>query len=961
MDERVIKVEGFKIVEDQYTQDRTKFYEGILAQGNGYFHVRGNFEEGLVDAPQDEIYTRTMKSVTTEVQRHPLSKAGTFLPLVMGEHPFLGEVIVNLPFFMSIKITADNEKLDMSHCEIRNYRRVLDMKTGEMSRSFSWVTAKGSVLKVMFSRFASLKDKHVFAQKVILEPEKGNPCIRIESSIDGAVTTNGYYHFTEIESAITDGVMEMNLKTDMSEHVSIMSKHSIQAKEAVCLETSSNKVISTVYDMILQERTELVKYTSLGCSRDKCEDYVKDVKTSLVEATQYTYEELLAASSNIWKERWTDADIRIRGCRKLQEGIRFSIYHLLRCSAKVEDRIQICAKGFAGEAYYGRYFWDTEMYMLPFYLHTDPLSARSLVGYRYNTLAGAKENAMRYNSRGARYPWHSGVTGTEQCSLWEYADNEVHINADVPFGILHYYHATGDEKFLFDKGIDVLLETAKFWIDRVDMDEKGIYHLLNVMGPDEYSPMTKDNGYTNYMVKYNLKALFEVLEIMKKKCTERYDELMEQTKTSASELKVLKEIAESLPVPYDKARDLYLQSADFEEYSIIDIEGIWKNKDRAFGHYVTQEKLYRSRCIKQADTIALMSIFPEEFTNYQVLTAYEYYKPFTTHDSSLSPAIYALAAHRLRLEKDTEELLNRALGVDMEFARKGAEDGIHIANCGAIWQIVVQGFMGMMPMNRSGKPIFRPQLPSFIEAIEATVIWRGKKYHVCVEGEQYKAQVIPSTMKGFLFDLDGVLTDTAEYHYLAWKQLADNLGLSFDRTINERLKGVSRRQSFEIILAENQAENHFSDKEINEQMELKNDYYKNLINQITPQDILPGILDFLKEAKAQNILLAVASASANAKTVLDGLGISSMFDYIADARKIKYTKPNPEVFTNCMEFLELEPWECVAFEDAAAGIQAIRSAGVTSVGIGESAKLEDPDIYLESTEMLTVAIIKELM
>lgn len=155
----------------------------------------------------------------------------------------------------------------------------------------------------------------------------------------------------------------------------------------------------------------------------------------------------------------------VEGCQKLQDSLRFSIYHLLRCGGKEEERIQVCAKGFAGEAYYGRYFWDSEMYLLPFYLYTDPLSAKSLIGYRYWTLEGAKQNAQRYHCRGARYPWQSGLTGTEQCSMWEYADNEVHITADVAFGVMHYYFASGDEKFLLIKGLKFCWKLQGFGVN----------------------------------------------------------------------------------------------------------------------------------------------------------------------------------------------------------------------------------------------------------------------------------------------------------------------------------------------------------------------------------------------------------------------------------------------------------------------------------------------------------------
>lgn len=968
---KFLNINNFEIREDGFNPDQNKYYEGVFAQGNGYFHVRGNFEEGLADAPQDELYVRTMKSVTTEIQRHKLSKQGTYLPLIMGQHPFLEEVIINLPFFMEMKITADGEDLDMICSSIRDYRRILNMRNGELRRSFIWVLKNGEQIRVSFSRFASQDNKRLFVQKTVIEPVKGEPKIRVNAGIDAGVTTNGYRHFTDMSIKAGENTAEVSVFTDKGESVMMKSRVEFQGIETECMPDTSRRKADLIYEGTLTRRTEFIKYTALGCSRDSGRDYRQEIYDCIAQSCLCSYEQLLERSEIIWDRRWETADIKIKGCQKLQDSLRFSIYHLLRCGTEKEDRIQICAKGFAGEAYYGRYFWDSEIYLMPFYLYTDPVSAGSLAGYRYNTLEGARENARRYHCRGARYPWQSGLTGTEQCSLWEYADNEIHITADVAFGILHYVLASGDCKFLFDKGAEVLVETARFWIDRADEDEKGGFHLLNVMGPDEYSPMTKDNGFTNYMVRFCLHAVLDVLAYMEKKRPGQYRRLVKRTGLTEEEIRRIRKIAGSLPVPYDSKRDLYLQSADFEDFAPINLDDVWEDKKRAFGHYISQEKIYRSRCIKQADTIALMSLFPGDFTDHQVKTAYEYYKPLTTHDSSLSPAVHALAANRLGYVDEVDTFLERTIAVDMDIERKGAEDGIHIANCGALWQMAVLGFLGMEPayiqeredgLCVPGKelPCFNPRIPSFIDQIEMTVLWAGKKYRVIAGKSKVSVRQLRERPRGFLFDLDGVLTDTAEYHYRAWKRLSDEMGLSFDRSINEFLKGVSRKRSFEIILEANHAQQRFSQKEKEQAVLRKNKYYKELIADVTPSDILPGIREFLDEAKKSGILLAVASASENAPAVLKGLGIESLFDYISDASAIPYTKPDPEVFIDCMEHLCLQPWECVGFEDAAAGIEAIKAARVTAVGIGKGTKKADPDLILDSTGELSIAKIEQL-
>lgn len=738
METRHIKIDGYRVIQEHCCAEENKLYEGIFAQGNGYLHVRGSFEEGLSDAPQNELYTRSMKSVTTEVQRHPLSKQGTFLPLIMGKHPFLEEVIINLPYFMDIVIYADGEKLDMLHSSISEYARVLDMKNGETTRSVQWKTRSGCLLQLKFRRFASAVNQHLFMQDVAVSLLEGNCQIKILSGIDADITTNGYNHFETIQVAPKENGLFCNVTTDVQEEVTMYSINQLLGSSLSQTFDQKERRCSTRYEgtLIQGSEVELVKYTVIGCSRDQEENQASKLWQEVCTAADQTYEKLLEQHSQIWMEKWDRSDIKIKGYPLLQDSIRFSIYHLLRCNNGSEERIQVCAKGFAGEAYYGRYFWDSEIFLLPFYIHTNPQAAKSLLAYRYHTLEGARENARRYHCSGARFPWQSGLTGTEQCSLWEYADNEVHVTADIAFGIMHYYQATKDWDFIREKGLEILLETAKFWVDRVDWDDDLSCHLINVMGPDEYSPMTRDNGFTNRMVIYHLTSSLDMLEQLKTNNPEQYDPLMKKLHMSEENLLEFQNIAQQLSIPYDTDRGLYLQSSDFEEYPAICLDDYWEDKNKAFGYYVTQEKIYRTRCIKQADTIALMTLFEDEFTNKEVETAYDYYKPLTTHDSSLSPAVHTLAANRIGRTDEVWEFVKKTIGVDLDIARQGAEDGIHIANCGALWQLIIQGFAGVKPAYIKSNLVIEPRLPEFIEEIEFPLCWQGKEYYVHVDHGQ---------------------------------------------------------------------------------------------------------------------------------------------------------------------------------------------------------------------------------
>lgn len=722
-----------KVNQNKITKSLNKTYEGLLAQGNGYFHVRGTFEEGLKDSEQNLLYMRNMESVTTEIPKHSLSKYGTYIPLIMGKHPELREVIINLPYFMDIKIIADNEPLDMLNSKISHFSRELNLASGELVRSLVWQTKTNCEIKLVYKRFASKADSRLFVQQVNCQVLKGSPEIIWESGIDAQVTTNGYKHEKSLDFEVSNNNISCNLTTDTNFNVYIRSLHKLESTLKIKENYDDQRCFISWEQP--SPRFSFIKLTGLATSRD-CEDPYNEVLKTLNNSIEHSYLHLLQASEKCWQKSWEQSRIIVYGNDEIQSKLDQAIYHLLRCNNGSEDRIQVCAKGFAGEAYYGRYFWDSEIYLLPFYLYTNPMAAKSLLMYRYHTLEGAKNNAKRYNAKGARYPWQSGLTGEEQCSLWEYSDNEIHITADIAYAIANYYNTTDDFDFLANYGLEVLIETARYWQYRVDYDEQGVPHLLNVMGPDEYSPMTKDNAYTNFLVAFHLDIVSKLANEVEKKDPALYQKVSDKTGYTKQEGADFAKLGRELPLPYDKERNLLLQCADFEEYGIIDIDDIWKDKSKPFGFFATQEKLYRSRCLKQADAVALMTLFPNSFTDEQVKTAYDYYKPLTVHDSSLSPAGHSLVAHRLNYANDTTSFLHKALAVDFTPENMGAEEGIHIANCGCIWQLFAFGFVGLSSGLFEKEMKIVPNLPKEIDKIQMPIYWKDSRYMLTVSNKE---------------------------------------------------------------------------------------------------------------------------------------------------------------------------------------------------------------------------------
>lgn len=725
-------LKNWMLEEEAFEAEKLKHYEGAFCQGNGYFSVRASFEEGINGVYQGERYDRKFKSVTTEVQQHVKSKWGTFVPIIMGQNPYLNQVIVNLPYFMGMTFLLNGEALDMELSDIYQYTRQLNLKNGVLTRSFEWLAKdKQCKLRFHFERFASMDQKHLFVQQVKIEVLEGEGRLCIKSGIDADVTTNGYNHFEAISSKILEKSIALECQTDLGHRV----------MELVQLKSDDIQFKS------YQSDTEIYYHSALSVK--KGQQYIFEKKSIILtdrdlepgnldaraaaymEAADLAYQSLYEKHCQIMASKWALADVKIKGNDKHQKAMRYSIYHLLRAINEQDYRQAICAKGFAGEAYYGRYFWDTEIFLLPFYIYTNPEAARQLLLYRYHTLEGAKKNARRYNCHGARYPWQSAVEGDEQCALWEYADNEVHITADIAYGLWHYFLATGDESFLFEYGAEILIETARFWCDRVDKNKDGSYDLINVMGPDEYSVSTLNNAFTNRMVKFNLQKAKECLALLAEKDPRKYAAFVEKMSISNEELSLFEDISEHLPVPFQKEQGYILQSEDFEQYADIDIQQIWKDKEKPFGFFVSQEKLYRSKCLKQADALALIMLFKSEFEQEIVQNTYAYYEPITTHDSSLSPVNHAIVASWIGNQPHLDKFVDYALALDYDSEKKGAEEGIHIANCGCLWQLVMMGIAQIDTAMQKPLPVAsQPLLPSSWEQIEFHMVWKNQHYRV---------------------------------------------------------------------------------------------------------------------------------------------------------------------------------------------------------------------------------------
>lgn len=738
------------VVEESFHLQDNLHWESVMALGTGYVTTRASIDEGFEDDDQSLEYDRIPGNVSLEKILTRKSRWGTYMPVIQGKHPFWRLGIVNLPYYLGFVVTVDGEKLNLEKSRFTGYCRWLDLKTATLYRTLQWSTSTGKNIRLMFKRYMNPEERFLCVQECTIEMESGSADVQIASYIDNNVRTNGFDKFSKrAEGTRSDGVIYSDITTNIGNRVVTASRLISDSTCDYSVERQERRVCMRCKLQVKEHEQVHIRKLSVVAADRYFDNYrLMDEAYALLERnTQKTPETLHREHVDCWARLWENADIEIEANDpdgyNSQLAIRMAIYHLLRMKTRDENRGLVCPKGTTTEVYMGAVFWDMEIFIEPFYLYTFPEMARNIHMFRYQNLLSARELTKRAGYSGIRYPWMSAADGTETCPMWEYADHQVHITSDVVIGLWHYYMNSLDEDFLFDCGAEIILETARYWVERAEkVPGRSGYHIYGVMGPDEYKPLSNNNSYTNHSVKFNLRLAVRVVELMKAKSPDRFAKLKKKLAFDEEELNRFREVEGGLSIPRDEIRHIIWQCDNFDTAFVEpDIQGIWKNKSELFGSYYAQEKRYRSKTIKQADVVALLALFSEDFTSIEKAASFDYYWPFTIHDSSNSMCHHQIVL--ANMSRSAEAYRAWLQSIDIDFGKlPRSSNGVHSANVGGMWQEVVFGFCGMLSALNTEVLSFRPCLPSEIHRISFKVRWKCQWLRVIV----MKSKVIISNL-----------------------------------------------------------------------------------------------------------------------------------------------------------------------------------------------------------------------
>jgi kojibiose phosphorylase len=762
----------WQIEELEWVKSLQSIRESQFALGNGYFGTRGLLEEVPYDA-----------------------MPGTYISGVYDKmHAQVAE-LVNLPNAFNFRFTAKGEKLGMVAMDVLRHKRVLNLKKGLLIRHTLYQNSKKARFDYKSLRFVSMDCKNIGVMQISLTALDG-PCeIDLNSGIDTSVSNAGVLtegqkrHFRTKELGQTHNAGYLIVDT-------LEKKHTVVYWAGFYYEVGNKKIFTrdNVFSLKLKKNQTVTFTKVFYLKRFPCDNnltqYKKETFKAFSQAFHANFADLIRNHIQAWKKLWEKADIIIEGTANLQQNLRFNIYHMLICAHADGGFSSIGARTLSGEGYRGHIFWDAEIFLLPFYLFTLPEVAKNMLLYRYERLEAARQLAKKEGLRGVKFPWESADSGEEETPQWaKDIDGSIikilthkfehHITSDIAYALYKYYVATGDEKFMREKGYEIMFETARFWVSRCVFNKKTKkYEINQVIGPDEFHLKVNNNAYTNIMAKWNLITAHKLFRKIKKESPSFTTKLQKQLGLKNQEPRDWKKIAPLLSENIDKNR-IIEQFDGYFKLKKIPITKTDENGIPIISPKIKTHHLDKTQFVKQADTLMLIYLLSDVYSLNSKIANYNFYIQRTLHKSSLSPSIHSIVACMSSDLQKAYTLFNVALRTDISNLFGNTREGIHGASLGGTWQAVVFGFAGVSIARE--KPYINPRMPHSWKKMVFSLLWKGDMLQlelnhntICVKARSHKKKRIEigifdratsiKTNKKYIFKRKRPVLPT-EYHY----------------------------------------------------------------------------------------------------------------------------------------------------------------------------------------------------
>ncbi|WEV36911.1 glycoside hydrolase family 65 protein [Lactobacillus sp. ESL0677] len=729
---RIFEVNPWQVATTDFSPADKRLQESITAIGNDYMGVRGNFEEGYSGDSLQGSYL-----------------AGVWFPdktrvgwWKNGYPKYFGKSI-NAPSFLGIGITINGEQLDLAKNKFSDFRLALDMHQGLLSRSFIY-EGQNVKVKFEFERFLHISLKEAALIKVKATVLEGTAQIAFNSTLDGTVVNEDSNYDEQFWLAISESKADrtIQVKTKPNPYqvpqFTVLLKASLRHADQLVTGkvTTSTAQLSECVTANLQagESYDLEKDVIVVTSRDvEPERQVQRADELMKQLQSKTFTQNLAEHTAVWQKRWAKSDVVIAGDDAAQQGIRFNILQLFMTYYGEDKRLNVGPKGFTGEKYGGATYWDTEAFIFPMYLCVaQPNVTRALLQYRHDQLPGAYHNAQEQGLNGALFPMVT-FNGTECHNEWEITFEEIHRNSDIPFAIYQYTKYTGDESYVKNAGMDVLVGTARFWADRVHYSKwRKKYVMHGVTGPNEYENNVNNNWFTSTMARWLLQYTLERLPLADPEAQERLN-------VTEEEKRKWQDIVDNIYLPEDQERGIFLQQDDFLDKDIRPATEI-PAAQRPINQHWSWDKILRSPFIKQADVLQGIYFLNDRYSKEQKEQNFDFYEPLTVHESSLSACVHSILAAELGKKQQSVEFYERTARLDLDNYNNDTDDGLHITSMSGSWLAIVQGFAGMRYDHDQLK--FNPFVPNNWDGYSFIINYRNRLIKVQVNHDETKLTLL---------------------------------------------------------------------------------------------------------------------------------------------------------------------------------------------------------------------------